>query len=545
MSELSDKYEPKATYYKVGTMRSPYPDAPVYLAIIKNLLTFHTSKSSSEVTEKDISYDGEIASLFIKTPDNKFIVTNDYQNDQILCQSACQYGQVPLGNESIGIMYKHDLSLDRVGSVGDVFQGYDEYLKNETGMEFRVQRTNHFFDPSGMFLVKEFGSKYALYSNQDIKSNIVRLKNIIQPTFAIKLPTGLLADVYQGRGASANRIIYKKGVDEDPTYDPVITWTALEKPLPLPTEPPDKGIDIDYTSIAYTPNFDGCKGNMEIDSIVSEGEFLDVKNDLIQVGTTNGGDIVYELKNKNFKIFEEFWSERVSGFLSFAEYSSLKPILILMNKLGIYRMIFREDLVNSKCWAEPIIYLYPEKPINVTLKLDRVINLTKSDPAYHNTWNLIAHPNGEIYLPISQKKYPYLFWEGSAPIPSSPIAKDIVRQTEVHDYLENTLTKLGLSDKEKQDFERYWEAQLNNGPYYLISFYDAKQIDQVIPLHVNPKPDTVIRILMTYKRLKGKPTRFSPIRLDNYQTPQRNGFVLVEWGGIAHTLDYEYISTHR
>lgn len=48
-----------------------------------------------------------------------------------------------------------------------------------------------------------------------------------------------------------------------------------------------------------------------------------------------------------------------------------------------------------------------------------------------------------------------------------------------------------------------------------------------MPLFITPNPDTIIRVLMTYKKLE------YPIEVKEQQllTPERNGFVAVEWGG--------------
>ena len=48
-----------------------------------------------------------------------------------------------------------------------------------------------------------------------------------------------------------------------------------------------------------------------------------------------------------------------------------------------------------------------------------------------------------------------------------------------------------------------------------------------MPLEINPNPDTLIRILMTFKGLE------KPIDIEEQQlvTPKRTGFVAVEWGG--------------
>lgn len=533
LSELSDKYEPKTTYYKVGTMRSQYSGSPVYLAITKNLPTTHVYKGIG--TEKDIVYDSEVLSIFIKTSDNKFIVTNDYQNGLILCRGGCQQDQLPPSNEGAGIIYKHDLSLDKVGSG-------NEYTDSNSGIKFQITRTNHFFSNSGLFLVKDFGQGYALYSNQDIKSNPIRLKTVINPTFVIKLPTNLVADVYQG--SYGNGLLYQKGTSGySPSSDTTqLIWTASDKPLPLPKEPSDKGIVTDYTAIAYTTDYDGCKGNMTLDGIASDGESLDVNSNLTQVATTDKGDTIYDVKSKDFKIFQQFWFWKVSlnglDSVTYNDYLALKPILIQKNKLGVYRMVFRDDLVSSKCWGEPLIYLYPEKPTNVQVKLDKVIDLTKSEPAYNNGWNLLAYPDGNLYSQAKQRQYPYLFWEGSAPIPSLPVARKLVERNNIHNYFEEALTTLGLNDKEKQDFEKYWEPQLKDSPYYLISFFDAEQLDRLAPLQITPKPDTSIRVLMTYDRLDSNNIELPSIELNSYQTPNRNGFVIVEWGGILHRLNY-------
>lgn len=53
------------------------------------------------------------------------------------------------------------------------------------------------------------------------------------------------------------------------------------------------------------------------------------------------------------------------------------------------------------------------------------------------------------------------------------------------------------------------------------------EINKNMPLEINPNPDSIIRVLMTYKKLN------RPINVIEQQlvTPERNGFVAVEWGG--------------
>ena len=53
------------------------------------------------------------------------------------------------------------------------------------------------------------------------------------------------------------------------------------------------------------------------------------------------------------------------------------------------------------------------------------------------------------------------------------------------------------------------------------------EINENMPLEINPNPDIVIRVLMTFKGLD------NPIDVKEQEltTPKRTGFVAVEWGG--------------
>ena len=48
-----------------------------------------------------------------------------------------------------------------------------------------------------------------------------------------------------------------------------------------------------------------------------------------------------------------------------------------------------------------------------------------------------------------------------------------------------------------------------------------------MPLEINPVPDTLIRVMMEYKPLN----REIKVVEQQLVTPERNGFVVVEWGG--------------
>ena len=54
-----------------------------------------------------------------------------------------------------------------------------------------------------------------------------------------------------------------------------------------------------------------------------------------------------------------------------------------------------------------------------------------------------------------------------------------------------------------------------------------EEINKNMPLEITPTPDTVIRIVMEFKGLEKE----IEVKEQKLETPQRNGFTVVEWGG--------------
>jgi hypothetical protein len=104
----------------------------------------------------------------------------------------------------------------------------------------------------------------------------------------------------------------------------------------------------------------------------------------------------------------------------------------------------------------------------------------------------------------------------------------VVQKGNIRDFLIEKLVKLGLNKKETADFLGFWEPRMQGSPYYFVSFLGNREMDQIAPLTITPKPDTVIRVLMDFAPLE------KPIAVPGYdiQTPARNGFTAVEWGGV-------------
>ena len=176
--------------------------------------------------------------------------------------------------------------------------------------------------------------------------------------------------------------------------------------------------------------------------------------------------------------------------------------------------------------AKPVIYLYPEKETEVSVKLDFDGKLTYTYPAINNGWRVLAKPDGTLTNLADGSTHYYLFWEGTARPKWTYEKGFVVKSSETESFLRENLAKMGLTPREYNDFITYWVPKMQGNKYNLISFSGA-EYSEIAKLTVNPKPDSVIRIHMMWKALD-EPIEIEPQVLPTYE---RKGFVLVEWGG--------------
>ena len=196
---------------------------------------------------------------------------------------------------------------------------------------------------------------------------------------------------------------------------------------------------------------------------------------------------------------------------------------------GIWGFILESMyVISNNTVYKPIIYLYPEKDKEVSVKLGYKDKITVSYPKYTIGWNVFAKTSGDLIDLNTNKNLYSLYYESEAAY-NFKIEKDgfIIKGENITEFLENKLSILGLTDREKEEFIIYWLPILQKNKYNYIRFATIDEINKNMPLEINPNPDTLIRILMTFKGLE------KPIDIEEQQlvTPKRTGFVAVEWGG--------------
>ncbi|OGZ68676.1 MAG: hypothetical protein A3D44_03940 [Candidatus Staskawiczbacteria bacterium RIFCSPHIGHO2_02_FULL_42_22] len=176
--------------------------------------------------------------------------------------------------------------------------------------------------------------------------------------------------------------------------------------------------------------------------------------------------------------------------------------------------------------GKPVIYLYPIKPINVTVKVGA--NITVSEPEYNNGWQVLANPDGTLKTGDGNT-YESLFWEGIGYGVYPSITEGfVVAQSELQSTIVLQLKQLGLNDKESADFLEFWLPKMPNTPYVRLTWFTASQLDQLAPLVVWPRPDTTIRIFLDFQGLEKQ----IPLPQQHLTALSRNGFTMVEWGGL-------------
>lgn len=258
---------------------------------------------------------------------------------------------------------------------------------------------------------------------------------------------------------------------------------------------------------------------------------LDIARDLTPAGRTNKGETVYEPKDKTNKLYKDLYD-----FLYFpegkkptlAEFTAKHPIFFWVDPFNRLIKLTNNDYGPLAECGKPVIYLYPEKSADVSVKLNPQGGFSYTEPVYGEGWNVIATPEGKITNKADGKTYPYLFWEGRGGYYRMPDKGFVVSQKELHAFLVNKLAQLGLNGQETADFTEFWEPKMQGSPYYFVTFMGNQVMDEIAPLNVNPAPETVIRVLMDYAPLQ------QPIKVEGYniKTPERKGFTVVEWGGV-------------
>lgn len=194
----------------------------------------------------------------------------------------------------------------------------------------------------------------------------------------------------------------------------------------------------------------------------------------------------------------------------------------------VYTKTISRESCDPNVSYKPIIYIYPEEDIDLTIKLKNEKDLLYTYPKYNNVWNVRVSKDGNIYDYNTKRNYYGLYWEGIDNYKLNMNEGFVVKGKDSVKFLEEKLEILGLNEYEINEFIIYWIDKLENNEYNFISFRNEEDIN--MPLEFSKEPDTLIRVMMDFKALE------KPIKVKEQQLTkkQRTGYTIVEWGGTFH-----------
>ena len=178
---------------------------------------------------------------------------------------------------------------------------------------------------------------------------------------------------------------------------------------------------------------------------------------------------------------------------------------------------------------KPIIYLYPKTETDVVVELKKPELIVCSYPKYESKWSVLAKPDGTLIDQKTGRKLYSLYYESKTE-PINITDGFVVKGEDSDSFLEEKLALLGLTEREAEEFIVYWLPRLKSNPYNLIHFATREELDNYMPIEIIPKPDNFIRVWMIFEALD------EPIEIDEQTltSPERDGFVAVEWGGVEN-----------
>ena len=238
------------------------------------------------------------------------------------------------------------------------------------------------------------------------------------------------------------------------------------------------------------------------------------------------------------------WDDAEGVTADMASYMLVVPV-----ERGSVQNVNAMEAISSDEWSEiqnpdpaghtyevslkPIIYLYPTSEAKASVRLGKPNDVTVSYPEYNASkgWNVLAQPDGDLVDLDTGRNLYSLYYESESSEDVYSMQSDgfIVSREDTVSFLEDKLARLGLNEHEAEEFIVYWLPKLQQNNYNYIRFATMDEINNAMPLDINPNPDTVIRVLMTFKGLDKPIEGITEQQLPT--TPTRDGFTVVEWGG--------------
>lgn len=494
--------------------------------VLKNDI-IHQEKNQIDLLAIGAQWEKEL----IKQPSSDCNISDSDNNEH---KEYCTFDNYLAGKIASGPFFVgENIYLEVEHSIGDIFRHYilkdgskfyldGYYGENEKNRNFIIQGISDLPGeinlPNSNYKLKL--SNYSNYFFKDLKIN--------KKVFNNKLGDFYLAD----DGCLALELPNHTAISSDF----VLSFINKENgELIITLENGQKYTDeYEFTKILGCGGFCSPLNNINI---------VNLENNLIIAGKTDSGESFYKFKDGqddrlralyNDKNTLAYYTENSGESLSANKYTyqqfiDFYPLLYWKDPLGRWIEFKNKRFGTAAEMCKPAIYLYPQKKIDINVKVAPNGGFTKTIPLYNNGWQITAYPGSKIFDRISKQAYPYLYWSGIAV--NYPVLNEgwVVKKEELGAFFDAKLKFMGLNSVEIKDFEEYWLGELSAKPYYQISFLFNDIVDKLAPLSFSVKPDKVFRVILVVKGLD----EFKNITEQKLSViGDRDGFTAVEWGGM-------------
>jgi len=297
----------------------------------------------------------------------------------------------------------------------------------------------------------------------------------------------------------------------------------------------------------YTVVSNEFNKDVKVGTCLLSGKVVDMNGNPIQSGTIANldrsrscitdakGNYSMVLSSKDTAIF--FYHENYGEIVIWKfEFKSQHQVVI---------NFFSDEISDLPIMVEkPVIYLYSDTETDVEIVLNHDA-LSFTYPVYNKGWNVQTTSAGGLLDKSTGKEYPYLFWEAcltesrrqgksnslNYKSENNLVQGFLIKSDSTVSFLEHSLSKLGLNEKEQTDFITYWAPRMIQKEFAFVQFLvDEEYETSIAGLTVNPKPDSQRRIYMLFTPLE-KPFVFLEYETQILPSFSRKGLTLIEWGG--------------
>ena len=200
---------------------------------------------------------------------------------------------------------------------------------------------------------------------------------------------------------------------------------------------------------------------------------------------------------------------------------------LLLVLLSVFSLAACQPPEDKNLTKKPVLYFYPQTETACSVKLMLNGKLTCTYPAYgENGWEFfVASPDGTLTFPDGRSYY-CLYWEGISDTKWDFSTGYCIPGNDTADFLADMLLRMGLTEREANEFIIYWLPQMQENAYNVISF-QTDAYEAHASLEITPAPDTFLRVFMAWYA-SDLPVE---IAAPEIAPVIRTGFTVVEWGG--------------